>query len=68
MTQNTFCWIDIPVIDLDRAIAFYSAILNEPVQNFLNMVLSLVYYLILRTMYRGVCALWMVESHHKTVP
>lgn len=34
MTQNTFCWIDIPVIDLDRAIAFYSAILNEPVQKF----------------------------------
>ncbi|STY28559.1 Predicted enzyme related to lactoylglutathione lyase [Legionella wadsworthii] len=34
MTQNTFCWTDIPVVDLDRAIAFYSAILNEPVQKF----------------------------------
>jgi predicted enzyme related to lactoylglutathione lyase len=29
---NTFCWIDIPVIDLDRAIPFYSALLNVPVQ------------------------------------
>lgn len=33
MTQkNTFCWIDIPVIDLDRAIGFYTAILNAEVQ------------------------------------
>jgi hypothetical protein len=30
--KNTFCWIDIPVIDLDRAIKFYSMILDEPVQ------------------------------------
>jgi predicted enzyme related to lactoylglutathione lyase len=30
--KNTFCWIDIPVLDLDRAIAFYTAILQEPVQ------------------------------------
>jgi predicted enzyme related to lactoylglutathione lyase len=30
--DNTFCWIDIPVIDLDRAIAFYSAVLNAEVQ------------------------------------
>ena len=30
--MNTFCWIDIPVIDLDRAIEFYTAILNSPVQ------------------------------------
>ncbi|KTD31137.1 MULTISPECIES: VOC family protein [Legionella] len=30
--KNTFCWIDIPVVDLDRAIHFYSAILSEPVQ------------------------------------
>ena len=30
--MNTFCWIDIPVIDLDRAIDFYAAILNGPVQ------------------------------------
>lgn len=29
---NTFCWIDIPVVDLDRAITFYSALLNTPVQ------------------------------------
>lgn len=29
---NTFCWIDIPVIDLDRAIAFYAAVLNADVQ------------------------------------
>ena len=29
---NTFCWIDIPVIDLDRAIQFYSAILSADVQ------------------------------------
>jgi predicted enzyme related to lactoylglutathione lyase len=30
MSQNTLCWTDIPVIDLDRAIAFYSKVLNEP--------------------------------------
>lgn len=30
--KNTFCWIDIPVVDLDRAIHFYTAILGEPVQ------------------------------------
>ncbi|GGI81912.1 VOC family protein [Legionella impletisoli] len=30
--KNTFCWIDIPVNDLDRAISFYSAVLDEPVQ------------------------------------
>jgi predicted enzyme related to lactoylglutathione lyase len=29
---NTFCWVDIPVIDLDRAIQFYGAVLNEPIQ------------------------------------
>ena len=32
MHKNTFCWIDIPVIDLDRAIQFYSMILGESVQ------------------------------------
>ncbi|KTD21701.1 VOC family protein [Legionella londiniensis] len=32
--KNTFCWIDIPVIDLDRAIGFYSELLGEPVQKF----------------------------------
>ena len=30
--KNTFCWIDIPVTDLDRAIDFYSAVLSAPVQ------------------------------------
>ncbi|KTC87736.1 MULTISPECIES: VOC family protein [Legionella] len=30
--KNTFCWIDIPVVELDRAIDFYTAILDEPVQ------------------------------------
>lgn len=30
--HHTFCWIDIPVIDLDRAITFYSAVLNIEVQ------------------------------------
>lgn len=30
--KNTFCWIDIPVVDLDRAIHFYSHILGENVQ------------------------------------
>lgn len=29
---NTFSWVDIPVIDLDRAIDFYKAILGAPVQ------------------------------------
>ena len=33
MTQNnTFCWVDLPVIDLDRAIQFYAAILGAHVQ------------------------------------
>ncbi len=27
--QNQFVWVDIPVSDLDRAIAFYSAVLGE---------------------------------------
>ncbi|KTD11250.1 VOC family protein [Legionella jamestowniensis] len=30
--RNTFCWIDIPVVNLDRAIAFYSRLLDTPVQ------------------------------------
>ena len=29
---NTFCWIDIPVVDLDRAIQFYASLLSAPVQ------------------------------------
>jgi predicted enzyme related to lactoylglutathione lyase len=31
-TPNTFCWIDIPVTNLDRAIEFYSALLNQPIE------------------------------------
>jgi uncharacterized protein len=29
--NNTLCWVDIPVLDLDRAIRFYSAILATAV-------------------------------------
>ncbi len=29
---NTICWADIPVVDLDRAIQFYSAVLGSPIQ------------------------------------
>ncbi len=29
--SNTFVWVDIPVIDLDRAIRFYSAVVGQPV-------------------------------------
>jgi predicted enzyme related to lactoylglutathione lyase len=29
--SNTFVWVDIPVLDLDRAIAFYSAVVGQPV-------------------------------------
>jgi uncharacterized protein len=31
MSANTLCWTDIPVIDLDRAIKFYSAVLGSEV-------------------------------------
>lgn len=31
MSLNTVCWADIPVKDLDRAIAFYSAVLGSEV-------------------------------------
>jgi predicted enzyme related to lactoylglutathione lyase len=31
MSANTLCWTDIPAIDLDRAIKFYSAVLGEEV-------------------------------------
>jgi predicted enzyme related to lactoylglutathione lyase len=31
MKGHTICWTDIPVIDLDRAIQFYSAVLAAPV-------------------------------------
>lgn len=30
--KNQVVWVDIPVIDLDRAIAFYSKMLGEPVE------------------------------------
>jgi predicted enzyme related to lactoylglutathione lyase len=29
--SNTFVWVDIPVADLDRAIAFYGAVTGQPV-------------------------------------
>ena len=29
--QTVICWCDIPVLDLKRAMAFYSAVLGEPV-------------------------------------
>jgi hypothetical protein len=32
MSQNTFCWADIPVTNLDRAIKFYSAVLKGEVK------------------------------------
>lgn len=32
MSHHTFCWIDIPVIDLDRAISFYANILDDKVE------------------------------------
>jgi predicted enzyme related to lactoylglutathione lyase len=31
MSANTLCWTDIPVINLDRAIKFYSAVLGREV-------------------------------------
>ena len=31
MSANTLCWTDIPVIDLNRAIKFYSAVLGNEV-------------------------------------
>lgn len=30
--SNTVCWVDIPVLSLDRAIKFYTAVLNGDVQ------------------------------------
>ena len=29
--SNTFVWVDIPVVDLDRAIRFYGAVVGRPV-------------------------------------
>ena len=31
MSENTLCWTDIPVADMDRAIKFYSAVLGNEV-------------------------------------
>ena len=31
MSENTLCWTDIPVADMDRAIMFYSAVLGNEV-------------------------------------
>ncbi|MBA2657204.1 MAG: VOC family protein [Tatlockia sp.] len=30
--NNSFCWVDIPVLDLDRAISFYSAVTAMTIQ------------------------------------
>ena len=40
---NQFVWVDIPVTDLDRAVAFYSAVLSGPVttQGFEGMSFAL---------------------------
>lgn len=32
MSQNTFCWVDLPVLSLERATAFYSAILDTSIE------------------------------------
>lgn len=32
MTQHAIAWFEIPTIDIDRAIKFYSAILDKPMQ------------------------------------
>ena len=32
MSHHTFCWVDIPVTNLDRAIAFYSLVFGEEVK------------------------------------
>lgn len=31
-TQYTICWTDVPVTDLDRAAAFYSAVLDQEIK------------------------------------
>lgn len=30
--KNIVCWVDIPVVDLDRAVAFYSKVLGDTVK------------------------------------
>jgi uncharacterized protein len=32
MSQNTIVWTDVPVVDLERACQFYSAVLGTPVK------------------------------------
>ena len=34
--KNTICWTDIPVVNLDRAVAFYSALVATPVAKILG--------------------------------
>lgn len=34
MTTHTLVWLDIPVQDLDRALAFYSQVLNWPLDDY----------------------------------
>lgn len=29
--RHVFVWVDIPIVDLDRALTFYSALIGEPV-------------------------------------
>ena len=30
--RNTFCWVDIPVVNLDRAKTFYQHVLDTPIE------------------------------------
>jgi predicted enzyme related to lactoylglutathione lyase len=32
MANHVVCWVDIPVLDIDRAVGFYSAVLGAPVK------------------------------------
>lgn len=32
MVSNSLCWVDIPVIDLNRACAFYSALFDKTIE------------------------------------
>ena len=36
MSKNTLCWTDIPVTNLDRAIAFYSTVLDAKVEKMVH--------------------------------
>jgi predicted enzyme related to lactoylglutathione lyase len=37
---NTFCWVDIPVVDLERAIEFYTQLLRAPIRKIAEHGLS----------------------------